>query len=97
MDYELFKICVSCAVFGWCWVDVLTPDRALLGWVKRFYPLTIQKPLTCAHCLSGWLSLLVSCIYFICNYELCNYVVCLYIVLSPFFTMAIVECIKNKG
>ena len=90
-DYLFIKIAISCAVFGFVWVGILTPDRSILDWVKVYYPVKLEKPLNCPHCFSGWLSFFITCIYFICNYELFIYSDFLYIVLMPFFSMAIVQ------
>ena len=96
MTNEIFIQIVLCsAVFGWCWVDVLTPDRAILDKVKAYYPLTLEKPLTCSRCFSGWISILITCIYYICNYNLCNVWDILYLALMPMFTMAVVQLLEN--
>lgn len=96
MTNEIFLIiAISCGVFGWCWVDVLTVDRAIFDKVKRYYPIKFEKWTSCSKCLAARLSILVSCIYYICNYELCNLFDILYLVLMPMFTMAVVKLLDN--
>jgi len=96
MTNEIFiQIALCSAVVGWCWVDVLTPDRAIFDKVKAYYPLRLEKPLNCTMCFSGWLSIFISCIYYICNYKLCSISDILYIVLMPMFTMKLVQLLEN--
>mgnify|MGYP003633174481 FL=1 len=94
-DYIFIKVALCCAVFGWAWVEVLTPDRSIFDGVKAYYPLRLEKPLKCAHCLSGWLSFFITCSYYICNYKFCNYVDIAYLALMPLFTMAIVQVLAS--
>jgi len=96
MTTEIFiKIVLCSAIFGWCWVDVLTPDRAIFDKIKAYYPVSFEKWTGCSMCFAARVSILVICIYYICNYNFCSVLDIPYIVLAPMATMAVVQLLKK--